>query len=127
MGYTILIVDDSATTRAIIKRSIQLAQIPTAKVSEAGDGQQALQMLTEGGYDLVLADLNMPGMGGMEMTRHIQADPVLSGVPVVVISAEPNAEKFAHEQVGVRGCLRKPFTPEAIRDIINQVLGGAHV
>ena len=126
MSYSILIVDDSATTRAIIKRSIQLTQIPTDRLGEAADGQQALQLLAHGGFDLVLADLNMPEMGGMEMTRRMQANPITRDIPVVIISAEPNAEKFAHEQAGVRGCLRKPFTPEAISNLISQVLGGAH-
>jgi|DewCreStandDraft_4_1066084.scaffolds.fasta_scaffold01114_4 two-component system chemotaxis response regulator CheY len=127
MGYSILVVDDSATTRAIIKRVLGLAQIPTDFIAEAANGKEALSALAGRRFDLVLADLNMPEMGGLEMTRCMHENPATQDIPVVVVSAEPNAEKFAQVQGnGIQGCLRKPFTPEGIRNIVNHVLGGVH-
>ena len=124
--YTVLIVDDSATTRAMIKRTIQLAALPVERLYEAGNGREALDLMDCLKVDLVLADLNMPDMNGFEMTRRMSASTALRGIPVVVVSAEPNAQDFAHGCASVRGVLRKPFTPEGIRTMVNQVMGGNH-
>lgn len=126
MAKRILIVDDSATTRAMIKRTIKLAQVPIDEIYEARDGKNALETLDCVRVDLVLADLNMPEMDGFEMTRRLQANPATAATPVVVVSAEPSAAKFAASQPGVKGCLRKPFTPEELRSIVTQTLGVAN-
>lgn len=127
MCHRLLIVDDSATTRAIIKRAIQLAQVPVERMAEAANGVEALQLMADTPFDLVLADLNMPEMDGLEMTRRMHANPATASIPVIVISAEPNVAMLVemHES-GIRGYLRKPFTPEGIRDLIGPVLGGTH-
>ena len=128
MGYNILIVDDSATTRAVIRRTLAMAGIPTDHCYEAADGEAGLVLLKSHNVDLVLADLNMPGMDGVAMAARILADPATRNIPVIVVSAEPDAQRLAAlERQGVRGCIRKPFTPEAIRDVVKQVLGVAHV
>jgi len=126
MSYTVLIVDDSATTRALIKRTIQLAQLPVERLYEAGNGREALDLLDCLKVDLVLADLNMPDMNGFEMTRHMAAHPTMSRIPVVVVSAEPNAQAFAQGHTLVRGVIRKPFTPEGIRTMVTGVMGDQH-
>ncbi|MFI5379152.1 MAG: response regulator [Tepidisphaerales bacterium] len=127
MAFRILIVDDSATTRAIIKRTIQMARVPAEKLLEASNGMDALCLLATEPVDLVLADLHMPEMDGMEMTRRILAEESTRAIPVVIISAEPSAERLElliHE--GARGYLRKPFTPESVRDLITQTLGAGN-
>lgn len=127
MGYQILIVDDSATTRAIIKRSIQMAQVPADSLAEAANGKEALRLLSGCRYDLVLADLNMPEMGGEELTQAMAAQDGLRDIPVVIVSAEPNAVRMAQlKRNGVRACLDKPFTPELIKKVITETLGGIH-
>ena len=127
MGLTILIVDDSATTRAIIKRAVGATGMPVDRYLEAANGKAGLAVLAENRVDLVLADLHMPEIDGLEMTRRILADPETAATPVVIISAEPNAERIAQlKSQGIRGYLRKPFTPEAVRDVFNDVLGVAH-
>ncbi len=127
MGYRILIVDDSATTRAIIKRSIQLAQVPVDTLAEAANGKEAMSLLSASRFDLVLADLHMPEMGGAELTATMAADPRMSDIPVVVVSAEPSADRLEDlKNHGVLACLRKPFTPEQIRGAISGVLGECH-
>ncbi len=124
MAFRILIVDDSATTRAIIKRTIQMARVPTEKVLEAPNGMEALRLLATEPVDLILADLHMPEMDGVEMTRRILADEATKLIPVIIISAEPSATRLEQlKQDGARGYLRKPFTPESVRNLINQTLG----
>lgn len=125
MSYSILIVDDSATTRAMIKRVIRMAEIPVSSIHEAPDGAAGLKLLEEHPFDLILADLNMPQMDGFEMTRRIRADERTKSIPVVIVSASPNADEFARHQQ-INGCLNKPFTPEAIREVVEQALGVQH-
>lgn len=125
MNYDILIVDDSATTRAIIKRSIQMADLPVGSFHEAENGAAALDVVAASHVDLVLADLHMPQMDGVELTRRLLGNPTTKDIPVVIISAEPDQAKLdALKQQGVRGYIRKPFRPEGIRDVITELLGG---
>jgi two-component system chemotaxis response regulator CheY len=125
MGYNILIVDDSATTRAMIRRALQLAQLPIGQLYDAANGADALDILTCLKVDLVLADLHMPQMTGAEMTQRMRADPTLHDTPVIVISAEPSDQKLESlKKDGVQACIRKPFTPEAVRDTIVRIIGG---
>jgi two-component system chemotaxis response regulator CheY len=125
MAYTILIVDDSATTRAFIKRTLKLTGIPTDAVLEAGDGKAALDVVAkQQKVDLILADLHMPEMNGVEMTRRLLADERTRSIPVIVVSADPNTDRL--EQLtseGVRGVLRKPFTPEGLKSAVAGILG----
>lgn len=125
MSFNILIVDDSATTRALIKRTIKLTETPVTAFYEAENGKAALELMECVRPDLVLADLNMPVMNGFEMTRQMLQNPATQHIPVVLVSAEPNAAAFA-ESHGMKGCLRKPFTPEGIRNMLEKVLGVAH-
>ncbi len=128
MAYHILIVDDSATMRAMIKRILGMAGVPVAQLYEAGDGLAALGILATAKVDLVLADLNMPGMTGVQMTHEMRQDEQLRDIPVIVISAEPNIDRLEQlKKDGVQAYVRKPFTPEAIRDAVNQVMGALHV
>ena len=127
MSYDILIVDDSALTRALIKRTIKLTELPIGALHEADDGQSGLELLATRSVDLVLADLHMPKMGGVEMTTRILADDQTRDIPVVIISAEPDDEqidKLKHN--GIKGYLRKPFTPEDLCHLLTELLGVAH-
>jgi two-component system, chemotaxis family, chemotaxis protein CheY len=123
MAHNILIVDDSGTTRAVIKRTLTMAGLADGKIFEAADGQAALDLLAANPVDLVLADLNMPRMNGVEMIQRMDADPVLSCIPVVVVSAEPNAAALTSSRHNsLRGYIRKPFTPEEIKLVITRIL-----
>jgi two-component system chemotaxis response regulator CheY len=122
--FNILIVDDSATTRAIIKRTVQMTGIPTEQIFEASDGLQALLTLGREKIDLILLDLNMPNMGGLETTKRIRSMPCIATVPVVIVSSESTAgrqNQLAAE--GVQAYITKPFTPERIREVLTNVLG----
>jgi CheY-like chemotaxis protein len=125
MSYNILIVDDSATTRAMIKRIIRMTDLPIGQLYESPNGKVALELLATAHVDLILADLNMPEMDGFEMTRRIHSNDATKNIPVVVVSASPNAEDFARCE-HASGCISKPFTPESIRQTIAKVLEVQH-
>jgi CheY-like chemotaxis protein len=126
MSYRILIVDDSATTRAMVKRIIRMTDLPDVQFLEADNGRAALDLLAGNvTVDVILADLNMPEMDGFEMIRRIQADERLRRIPVVVISASPGAES-REGLPEVSGVVGKPFSPETIRDVIHKALEVQH-
>ncbi len=122
----ILLVDDSKTTRAMIKRVIGMLDLEIEEVLEANDGKEGLAVLDSTRVDLVLADLNMPVMDGYEMIDRMSRSETLKGIPVVVISAQPDPEQVARlKRNGVAGYLPKPFTAEGIRDMIAPLFDAA--
>jgi two-component system chemotaxis response regulator CheY len=123
MAYNILIVDDSATIRAVIKRTIGMAGVETKQLFEAANGKLALEVLSKNPIDIVFADLNMPEMGGMELTAAIRASSAWNKMPIVIVSSESMEKRIAVLQAqGINGYIHKPFTPEQIRNVIEQVL-----
>jgi len=123
MAYNILIVDDSATMRTVVKRTVDMSGLNIGTFYEAENGKHALELLKENWIDLVLADINMPIMDGIEMTEHMQTDPELCRIPVIVVSTEASSARIEElKGKGVKGYVHKPFTPEKIRDVINHVL-----
>jgi CheY-like chemotaxis protein len=121
----ILIVDDSSTARALMRRVIILSGISADNVCEAADGRHALALMSQRRIDVVLADLQMPEMDGEEMSRRIFADPTKQHVSVIVISADPNQERIESLlREGAKGYLAKPFTPEAFQGSLVALLGG---
>lgn len=128
MAKNLLIVDDSATTRAFIRKTVRMAGYDSEVVLEASDGAAALEILSTKSVDLVLADLHMPVMDGIEMVRRMHADEKLRNIPVVVVSADPNEQRIEQlKKSGIAACVRKPFTPEMIRSTLEHVWGSAHV
>lgn len=127
MAYRFLIVDDSATTRAVIRRTLGMCGVEVEKIVEAGNGRDALAMLRVGHFDMVFLDLNMPEMSGLEVTEKLRQDPKLAGVSVCVVSSESMESRVQQlRTAGVRGYIKKPFTPEQIRQVIHEILGVAH-
>ena len=119
-----LIVDDSAVMRKIIERSLRQAGIPLERVVEAANGSQALDILGQQAIDLVLSDINMPIMDGLELVRQLHKLDNPCQAPVLMISTE-GSESQVMEAIacGARGYVRKPFTPEQIRKQVLSVLG----
>ncbi len=122
MAFNILVVDDSDVIRAMIGRTLRLAQVPVGTLYEASNGKEALSVLSESWIDLVLADINMPVMNGEEMIERMRLSPDIADVPVVVVSTEGATERVdSMMAAGVAAWVRKPFTPEEIRDVIARV------
>lgn len=124
MAHNILVVDDSATVRAVIAKVLGLSGIDLGAVYQAPNGKAALALAREHRVDLILTDINMPEMGGMEMVAKLREDPALSHIPVVVVSTEGSATRVeALREMGVRAYLRKPFTPEQIKQTVDEIMG----
>ncbi len=127
MAFTILIVDDSATMRSMIKRTVLMTDMITGEFLEATGGREALDIMQQQQINLVLADINMPEMDGVEMIQRMHADECTRAIPVVIISTEANTARIAPlKEKGVVGYVHKPFNPETIRDVIYEVIGDCH-
>jgi two-component system, chemotaxis family, chemotaxis protein CheY len=111
-----LIVDDSLVMRKIVERTLRQAGIAIGQVIEAGNGSQALDILRHQAVDLVLSDINMPVMDGLEFVRQLRTVENARGVPVLMISTE-GSESHVVEAIscGARGYIRKPFTPDQMK------------
>jgi two-component system chemotaxis response regulator CheY len=126
MAFNVLIVDDSRTTRGILRKTLAMTELPLGTVLEAGTGREGLERMRECWIDLVLADLNMPDMSGVEMIEAMSRDPLLSKLPVVVVSSEGNQTVLdSLTERGVRSIVRKPFRPVLLKDVMRSVLGVA--
>lgn len=127
MAFNLLIVDDSRTTRGIIKKTLSMTELPIGEVYEASSGLEGLERMRNAWVDLVLADLNMPDMSGVEMIEVMAADPLLSQLPVVVVSSEGNQTVLdSLTERGVREIVRKPFQPGLLREVMQKILGVAN-
>lgn len=124
MSYSILIVDDSLPMRSVIKRTFKTAGYGKSEFHEACNGREALDLMKHEWIDIVITDYNMPVMDGMEFIKSIKLNELAKDIPVVVISTERNDEKIQEfMDLGAAGYIKKPFTPESIRDLINTILG----
>jgi two-component system, chemotaxis family, chemotaxis protein CheY len=112
-----LIVDDSSVMRKIVERSLRQAGLDPLVVREACTGAEGLEVLKSEHVDLVLTDINMPVMDGLEFVRQIKAQNLAPGVPVVMITTESSEEHVKEAIVaGARGYIRKPFTAEQVKE-----------
>jgi two-component system chemotaxis response regulator CheY len=121
-----LIVDDSSVMRKIVERALRQAGLDSLIVHEAGSGVEGLDVLKARQVDLILSDINMPAMDGLEFLRQIQAQNLAPGVPVVMITTESSEEhvKLAI-QAGARGYIRKPFTAEQVKERVLPLVNAA--
>jgi len=119
-----LIVDDSSVMRKIIERSLRQAGLDLTSVIEAGNGAEALGLLDTHTVDLILSDINMPVMDGLELVRNLQSIERLRGIPVVMITTEGSETNVVQAlSFGAKGYIRKPFTPDQVKEHVLPVLG----
>ena len=118
----ILIVDDSAMMRAMIKRVIKLADVAVEDILEATNGAEALELLKQHDVHLLLTDINMPVMNGAEMLREISLNDRWRNLNRVIISTDGSTVRREEaEELDVRCYLEKPFSPEVLRDVLNEL------
>jgi two-component system chemotaxis response regulator CheY len=118
-----LIVDDSSVMRKIVERALRQAGLDPLIVKEAGSGTEGLEVLKATPVDLILSDINMPSMDGLEFVRQIQARNLAPGVPVVMITTESSEEHVKQAiQAGARGYIRKPFTADQVKERVLPLL-----
>lgn len=119
----VLIVDDSSVMRKIVERSLRQSGVNVAQVVEAGNGVEALAVLQGAKVDLILCDINMPVMDGLEFVKRLAAVENGNRVPVVMITTEGSEGHVVQAlSAGARGYIRKPFTPEQVKEHVLAVL-----
>jgi len=121
--YNILIVDDSSTMRKIIIRCITQTQIAVGKLFEASDGEEAIAVLQQNPIDLVLTDINMPKMNGLELLSKMKADEQWRNLPVLLITTEGRVDTVLEAaNKGASGYVKNPFTAADIQAKIEPLL-----
>ena len=124
-NITVLIVDDSSVMRKIVERSLRQAGLEIGQVLEAGNGLEALAVLNQQKVNLVLCDINMPAMDGLEFVKQLPSVENAKGVPVVMITTEGSEGHVVQAlSAGARGYIRKPFTADQVKEHILPVLAG---
>ncbi len=122
----VLIVDDSSMMRTMIKRVLRLSKVPVEEIYEAENGAEALEILETREVQLLLTDINMPVMNGIDLLRELADDDRWDGLAKVVISTDGSS--LRREEVAgldVRCYVEKPFTPEVMRDVLCEMDGAA--
>ena len=116
-----LIVDDFSTMRRIVKNLLQ--ELGYNEITEADDGNTALPLLKQGGFDFLITDWNMPGMAGLDLLKAVRADDKLAKLPVLMLTAEAKREQIIEAaQAGVSGYVIKPFTAVTLKEKIDKIL-----
>jgi two-component system chemotaxis response regulator CheY len=126
MAYSVLIVDDSAVMRTFIRRVMVLSGFEVGECLEAGNGEEALARLRDHGQiDVILTDINMPKMNGEQLLEQLGIDGLLKKVPTLVISTDATKDRILRMiSLGAEGYMTKPFSPEALREELERILGG---
>jgi two-component system chemotaxis response regulator CheY len=120
----VLVVDDSKVMRRMVVRSLELSGLELSEVQEAESGTDALVVLHRMWIDVVLCDVHMPKMSGVELVRRMAEDRLTADVPVVMVSSDRNQAQIEElKRLGVRGYVIKPFQPEVLGRTVQQVLG----
>ena len=120
----VLLVDDSSVMRKIVDRSLRQSGLEISAVLEAGNGAEALAVLAENRVDLILCDINMPVMDGLELVKRLAGVENAKGVPVVMITTEGSESNVVQAlSAGARGYIRKPFTADQVKEHVIPLLG----
>ena len=125
MAYNVLIVDDSATMRTLIRKVLSISGFDVGEYFEGANVREALKVLEQHWVDIILSDLHMPEMDGEALVKALRDHNLWRNIPVVLITTESRQEVLeTFVQQGIQGYIRKPFKPEAIRDKLISILGG---
>ena len=123
MKGTVLLVDDSVLMRKVILRVLKMADVEFESVLEAGDGNEALNLLRANQVALIMCDINMPVMSGLQLLQHIKQENLAIGVPIVMVTTE-NSEPQVRQAIlaGAKAYIRKPFTVDHIKNNVKPLL-----
>jgi len=123
MAPDVLVVDDSAAIRKILQRVLRQTGMDINTIHEAGDGQEAIELLKLHKPALILTDINMPKMDGLQLLAAVKASDAWRNIPVVMITTEGGETKVGEAvKLGAAGYVRKPFTADQIKEKLNGIL-----
>ncbi len=123
MKGTVLVIDDSAMMRKVVLRILKMADFDFETSLEAGDGLEAVALLRQNTVALIMCDINMPTMSGLELLQQIKEEKLATGVPIVMVTTESSEPQVRQAILaGARGYIRKPFTVEHIRNSVKPLL-----
>lgn len=118
----VVIADDSALARMFLRRCLEITGLSDAEFVEAANGEEALERMREAATDLLVTDLTMPGVDGLELMRRIAASPRLSGTPVLVVTSAGNEmQRQELKKLGVSAILSKPISPPVVADALMSI------
>jgi len=118
---SILVVEDSATMRSLIASTLEELD-PSVKITEAGSGFEALRLLPRGGFDLIVTDINMPDINGLELVSFVKKNPAYAGIPLIIVSTESSQrDRDKGLGLGADAYLVKPFEPEDLRGLAREL------
>jgi two-component system chemotaxis response regulator CheY len=124
VAFHALIVDDSGAMRAFVRASLEDANF--ARVEEAETGFQALQLLASNTFDVVIVDVNMPDINGLELLAFMKKSPRQQGARKILISTQIDGpDSTRGTELGADAFLKKPFEVDQLRDLIRDLLGSA--
>ena len=123
MALNILIVDDSAVMRGMIRKTIEMSQIPIGEIHEGENGQEGLDILDANWIDLALVDIHMPVMTGEEMIQKVRENPETHDLAVIVVSSESDKSRIQRIEKKGAKFIHKPFTPESLSETVTDMLG----
>ncbi len=124
MSRDVLIVDDSATIRSMVKRTIGMIDLDVGTLYEAANGIQALAVLEDHDIAVLLVDINMPTMNGIQLLTRMKENDRLKDIPIVIASTEGSQQRIQQlTELGLAGYVRKQFQPEQLRDVLLPLLG----
>ncbi len=127
MSVKILVVDDSAVARRVVIKTLEMSGSAVSEIVQAADGSQGLAAVARERPDLVITDLNMPVMDGIEMLMKLREAPETNELPVIVVSTEGSETRLAQVRAAHAAFVRKPFTPEElVRAVISAITGACH-
>lgn len=119
----VLVVDDSRMARKVVSRV--LGNLGVQRITEAADGSDAIELLSQQTFDMVVTDYNMPEVNGLELTEHIRQSDTYSHLPVMMVTSEANDAHLSHvAQSGVNAIADKPFEPELVKRLLARLLEG---
>ena len=118
----ILIVEDSSTMRALLTSALEELDV-AVKITEAESGFEALRLLPRQSFDLIVTDINMPDINGLELVSFVRNNTAYQEIPLIIVSTE-GSERDRDKGVGLGAdaYLVKPFEPEALRDVVRELL-----
>jgi DNA-binding response OmpR family regulator len=125
-GKRVLVVDDDRVIQQLLEVNLELEGYQVA--GTASDGQEAIAMAAELKPDLILLDIMMPKMDGLEVCRQLKADPKLSKIPIVLLSARAQDMDIREGlEIGADAYLTKPFDPVELLDVVGRLLTGERI